>query len=259
MRDIYKDNHYFDNYIESTIGAINKQEQLLNENKIRPDRISSSEKNLSEKYLNLLRAKYSRGDEMNDETVHEYYHSIANLMQRYWSPDHLNKIKFVKSNKVVELDQYTLSGYLNILDVLSLGVLLEVPTKDFELIVNFIDNDKVKDHLFEFLISYRIAERDEIHEESYTDDNYMHINQRFQELKDVIRNESNEIIERYLLKFLSDKWYASLKDTGLYNQHKSQFDVYSGYWCFVVAAIVKIRNLDDSRFKNNDYYPKDLI
>ncbi len=44
MRDIYKDSHYFDNYIESTIGAISKQEQLLNENKIRPERMSSSEK-----------------------------------------------------------------------------------------------------------------------------------------------------------------------------------------------------------------------
>jgi hypothetical protein len=36
-------------------------------------------------------------------------------------------------------------------------------------------------------------------------------------------------------------------------------DTYYGAWSFESAAITAILDLDDSRFKNNKYYPKDLV
>ncbi|RNC86850.1 MAG: DUF1911 domain-containing protein [Winogradskyella sp.] len=50
-----------------------------------------------------------------------------------------------------------------------------------------------------------------------------------------------------------------MKDTSGYNQHAKSNGNYVGYWCFVVAAIVKIKDLDDSSFKNSKYYPKDML
>ena len=45
----------------------------------------------------------------------------------------------------------------------------------------------------------------------------------------------------------------------MYGLHKNVHDLYVGYWCFIAAAIVKIKDLDDSTFRDNKYYPKDLI
>jgi hypothetical protein len=34
---------------------------------------------------------------------------------------------------------------------------------------------------------------------------------------------------------------------------------YFGYWSFESAAIVAALGLDDSSFRDNEYYPKDLV
>jgi hypothetical protein len=34
---------------------------------------------------------------------------------------------------------------------------------------------------------------------------------------------------------------------------------YSGYWCFEAAAVVKLLGIDDSSFRDNEYYPADLL
>jgi hypothetical protein len=69
----------------------------------------------------------------------------------------------------------------------------------------------------------------------------------------------NSIAEKELKFFLDNEWCQNFKDTSLYNQHLSQHNIYSGYWCFAAAAIVKIKDLDDSSFRDNEYYPKDML
>ena len=72
--------------------------------------------------------------------------------------------------------------------------------------------------------------------------------------------ESDNIKASNELKyFLENEWYNSFKGTPLYEQHKMSHSIYSGYWCFVAAAIVKIKGLDDSTFRDNKYYLKDLV
>jgi hypothetical protein len=47
----------------------------------------------------------------------------------------------------------------------------------------------------------------------------------------------------------TELWYGThLKDKG-----------YSGYWAWEVAAVVKILGLDDLIFKDNPYYPYDMV
>lgn len=59
--------------------------------------------------------------------------------------------------------------------------------------------------------------------------------------------------------FLEKDWKNAFHDTPVFQAHKSPHAIYVGYWCFVTAAIVKLKELDDSSFKNIPYYPKDLV
>ncbi|AUS05351.1 PoNe immunity protein domain-containing protein [Pseudotamlana carrageenivorans] len=58
-------------------------------------------------------------------------------------------------------------------------------------------------------------------------------------------------------QFLEKDFYH--KHMNLYDSHKSKWNIYCGYWSFEAAAVVKIMNLDDSSFIDNQYYPKDLV
>ncbi|MEY8868538.1 PoNe immunity protein domain-containing protein [Gaetbulibacter jejuensis] len=257
VRDTFKDKAYFNRYIKRRNEAIKIWGAKYKEGAIAKERTSASKKIEIESYLFLLKAKYSRGDNMFKKEVLDMYHNITVLMQEYWHKYHSNTIKFPEGNETIYLNQYSTWGYLYILDILSLGILLNVPNKDFNIVVDFVDKDEVKDFLIEFLIKHRIPERTPIKKESY--ERFYDINDKYGVLKTIIKIEDKTKAQKELKKFLEKKWYSSLKDTGYYNQHISKFDVYSGYWCFVTAAIVKIKGLDDSNFKDNPYYPKDLV
>lgn len=45
----------------------------------------------------------------------------------------------------------------------------------------------------------------------------------------------------------------------LFKTHYSEHNIHTGYWCFESGAIVKILGLEDSNFKEQKYYPYDLI
>lgn len=66
--------------------------------------------------------------------------------------------------------------------------------------------------------------------------------------------EENKI--ELLRKYLS-KWYNG--DCGCYGAHKSNQNIYYGYWSFEAGAIAKILNPDDSSLKNVKYYLYDLV
>jgi hypothetical protein len=59
--------------------------------------------------------------------------------------------------------------------------------------------------------------------------------------------------------FITKDWYKNHKDAGWHNSHKSRHDVFYGYWSFETAAVVKIMDLDDTKFIDCQYYPKDLV
>ena len=54
-------------------------------------------------------------------------------------------------------------------------------------------------------------------------------------------------------------WYNNHKDAYWYNSHKSKADTYCGYWCFEIAALAKIFNIDDTILRESQYYPYDLV
>ena len=66
-----------------------------------------------------------------------------------------------------------------------------------------------------------------------------------------------------LVQLFLKKYYPSLKkhDVTWYDSHKEkdpEYNFYTGYWVFELAAIAVMCGWDDSDFRDNLYYPKDL-
>ncbi|WP_040279288.1 PoNe immunity protein domain-containing protein [Psychroserpens damuponensis] len=257
MRDKLKSLEYFNSYIKTFNESIYKQSLKVYNDEIKINRLQSVKKGICDSYLKLLRAKYSRGDDMNSKSVLDNYHEMILLMNNYWTEGHLNKIQYKKNNKLMVLNQYSLSSFLNILDILSLGVLINISSTDFKILVNLIDNDNVLDFLFDFLIRSKVPGKESVKNESYKD--YFGINEKYNVLKEIIFIDDRVLAQKKLKMFLENDWYNSFKNESIYGLHTSEYNVYNGYWCFVSAAIVKIKNLDDSSFRDNQYYPKDLV
>ena len=92
------------------------------------------------------------------------------------------------------------------------------------------------------------------------------INQRvggrpaYETLLEALENPSPEQQVVLLNRFLKG-WYPALKkmNAAWIDNHKAQFDVYFGYWCFEAAAAVKVLDLEPARFKDVPYFPRHII
>jgi hypothetical protein len=79
----------------------------------------------------------------------------------------------------------------------------------------------------------------------------------FQGLVDIIDAESQE--RPGLMKAYLEKWLDLMKKEGFKESHKKEEFYYTGYWCYASALVVMLWDIDDSSFRNNPYYPKDLV
>ncbi len=256
MRDFLKNNAYFENYVQDSYNRLNKRYDKLNEGLIKSDRIKIVKRDMALAYKNIIKAKYSRCDDMFSDDIYDDYNKMITLIYDNWEE---NSGKFIvpKGKQTTVLDQYTFSSYVEILETISLGILLNVPNDDMKLLADFIDRDNVKDFLLEYLLIYSLKDRPEIDSESYQE--YFHINERFFRLKTIININEKTIAQQEMKLFLEKDWEKAFYDTPVFQAHKSPHDIYVGYWCFPAAAIVKIKGLDDSSFRDNQFYPKDLV
>ena len=50
-----------------------------------------------------------------------------------------------------------------------------------------------------------------------------------------------------------------MKPAAWYNNDQGGEGAYYGYWCFEAALVVRLLDIDDSSFRDNVYYPKDMV
>jgi hypothetical protein len=185
---------------------------------------------LNYKYEILL-AKYSMGKDIRN--VKEYFCTIIPIMEKSWQ----------KSN-----------GYVQIIWMLSVGIMLEIEDNIFIRLVHLIEKDNPNDFLIDFLISYRISSWE------IKFDNFM-FERPYQANHEIVSVSKADKIKglKRLKKYLSKEWYRGHSDTGWYNDHKSKWNSHFGYWSFESGALVKILGLDDSSLKDMQYYPYDMV
>lgn len=180
--------------------------------------------NSYEKEINLL---YSLGEDL--ATIEEVYKKLLIYYSKMWDRKY---------------------GYIELIKVLSLAVLFEVDRSDiFELEEKLI-SEKFDDYLANFLIKKIDStwERKGVKFEFKVYDC----------LKQILEN-GREIACEKLKEYLQEKWYEIHRECAWYDSHKSNKNVYYGYWSFEAGAIAKILNLDDSSMKDVPYYPYDLV
>ncbi len=250
MRDLIKDKNYFKNFINSEIERYTKFNNWITEGRTPKERIPYVKNNIIEIKIGVLVAHYSSNSSFDN--LNKILLDVINLMKENW--DGFWKLK---NSKGEELDQYILSAYDEMLWMLSLGYLLDIPNEEFKKLVDVIDRDGVRDKLFEFIIKAKLPERASISEESYRE--FYGIPKVFEKLRLAISEPEKSKAELLIKDFLTNDWYKNHKDAGWYNSHKSKHNTYFGYWSFETAAVVAILDLDDSSFRDNQYYPKDLV
>lgn len=245
MRDSFKDEFYFNSYIQNSASSYERRMKKLRDGDIKKSRIPAVKIDMIRRLIRKIAAKYSLG--LHAELMTSDYTTCIELVSNYWA----GYRKLIGNNHKT-LDQYSLDAYDDMIWLLSLGYLLNVPEKQFNKLVVVIDEDQIRDKLFEFIISAKIPSRQVMQNESFKW-------KLFGKLRKAIEVTDRDQAAMLVKQFLEDDWYKEHKNATWYESHKSKFDIYSGYWSFETAAIVKILNLDDSSFKANKYYPRDLV
>lgn len=142
-------------------------------------------------------------------------------------------------------------GYLNLLMMISLGILLETDQTKMVRLARIVEKGKVNDFVIAFLLrTYQIGLET--------------VNLTFvQELPYVITGDIIVNAEKdkrkaseLLYEYVTEYWFHFHYDYGWRSAHEEPG--YVGFWSFEAAALAKILNLDDRRLKTNRHYPYDL-
>lgn len=143
------------------------------------------------------------------------------------------------------------SGMAELVEIAAKSVLLDIPDEYFDKVKEFMhktyDSSKIKnmwkpDSLTFFLIGEETERKSQV--------------PAFEKLYKITRlpkEKAEPKIKAYL-----EGWYKMHSDAPWYDAHIRNLR-YRGYWAWEVAAVVKLMGLDDESFKDNPYYPYDLV
>jgi hypothetical protein len=187
---------------------------------------------LQYQYYNFL-AKYSAGVDVIE--LKKEINPVLSSMEKSWE----------KSN-----------GYVQMVWMLSIGIMLEIEDGEFSGLVKLVEKDNPNDFLVDFLIRYRVPSWQGESEGFMFKRPY----QATQEIVRLTQTGSNNMnsLER-LKKYLSKEWYRGHSDAGWHDAHKCGWNIHTGYWSFESGALAKILRLDDSSLKDTPYYPYDMV
>ena len=143
-------------------------------------------------------------------------------------------------------------GYIELVRILSLGVLLRIDKKQIELLETKIRQEKLNDYFVNFLLKAIDKEWD------MTTQKFVFPN-LYESVKPIIEAEDAQESLFLLKDYLENKWYQIHSETAWHNSHLSKQNTYYGYWAYEAGAVAKILDLDDEALKEQRYYPFDLV
>ncbi|MEO9511329.1 MAG: PoNe immunity protein domain-containing protein [Flavobacteriaceae bacterium] len=251
MRSRYKDREYFESRIEFAQTSEERRLRKIQNGEISQKRIYSVLVDISGNYLRSMRSRYSAGDDISN-MKNDLDKSIEYLLKG--ASNGFGKLKYSATEIY---DQYGGSFYEQVLSILSVCFLLNSSSDHFNKIAQLIDRDRVQDLLFEFIIRQKVNGRKELVTESYQ--KYFKIPETYKGLREAIKESDKRKVTQLIDKFITKEWYSNHKEFGWYESHKKDNEAYTGYWSFETAVIVVILNIDDTNFRDNEYYPKDLV
>jgi len=153
---------------------------------------------------------------------------------------------FVDNFKWEGIEGY--GDYEEMLWLLSLAILCDIPDEPLEDIVKILERDNAKDRLLKTLVNYRFPNR-----LSSGSANYL---QRlpYADLDSVIIGVDKKVSS--IKNYLDKKWYQAMDEEAWHDSHKNtKVNTYFGYWAWETAALAKIHGIEDKSLENQKYYP----
>jgi hypothetical protein len=223
IRDKNETEEYFKNFIEEDKNRINKFMENIKTGSIQENRIPAILRKIYGLRLGITVAKYSAGFNSNE----------------------IKKELFETIDGFFEYD-----NYVQLLWMISMGILLDIDDKYFNKMVNIINKVELQDYLVDYIIAYRKNDRK-------INNNVLYV-KPYKKIMEITKMDK-ENAEKNLKEYLKKEWYKNHSDAYWYNNHKGKHNTYFGYWSFESAVIVKINKLEHNIFKDIEHFPYDLI
>ena len=218
LRDTLKNQDYFDNYIKTEYSRIGKFVKVLDTTDKSAPQYIQCKKYIANFYRNLINAAYSAG----------------------YSKDELNAVvKKYFEYFVFDADV----GYADVIDALSLIILFDVNTVE-------INKNTVSDTLIQAFCTYIESKKCNVKSEY----NLLYKNQ-YEIYMDALTGKIN--CEEFV-SYINDNWYDLNADMYWFDSHKKATDTYTGYWCWVGAAIAKMLNYPNNVINSSKYIPYEI-
>lgn len=158
-----------------------------------------------------------------------YYKDYINALYSYG--ESYEEIKTVVSEYIKILSEIKVSSYSEYIDAVSMSIIFDIDITDKSLAENYM-NDRVVNML--------------LNSDNNNNDFYP---SEYKVFSDYLEDK---ISTSELKKYMSENWYYTCKDLYWYNSHLSDEKTYSGYWCWIAGACLKLKNETDILM---DYVP----
>jgi hypothetical protein len=223
------------------------QKELLSETDLHPDAIQETSWLIASNRLEKLVLHYTAGDSLDQIAA-----QVAPVIEAF---DKHNAIERRKPGHARTLEITQLEAYVYMLWLLTLCTLLGhrdlVPV-----VLSWVDKDpefnRGRDGLFEFIVEKLIGskypvERVLLHADAY----------RALAKATVSPPEERPALVQAFLK----DWYKHMDDCYWHGSHTDRGSASSffGYWAFEAALVTYLWDIDDSSYRDHEFYPKDLV
>jgi hypothetical protein len=197
-------------------------------------------------YRGLIRRGHSivAGSYTTGQPIDNIQHAAKQLINDYY-----NYVNFSSES----LAEGELEDYIKCTWILSFAYFFNAERSDVEKIMSHIPYTG-KDKLIDRLIAAIIPEHPVSQDIAFPD-----VYKPICDAMGVYDKDARDVLVQLFLK----KYYPSLKkhDVTWYDSHKEkdpEYNFHTGYWVFELAAIAVAIGWDDTDFRDNMYYPKDL-
>ncbi|PAD66659.1 hypothetical protein CHH83_22950 [Bacillus sp. 7586-K] len=182
-----------------------------------------------------------------------FIYEMENIRAKYSLGEDISSIEEDFHNAIYDLEHIGTRevGYLNLLWMISLGILLETDKKNIERLKKLVEKENIKDFVIDYLICACDSGWTKI-TAHYEKENPYSKTREIIELAQTDKREASKRMQTYMEK----DWFKGHYDYEWKNAHKRHG--YVGFWSFETAALAKILELDDTSLRDNNHYPYDL-
>lgn len=244
LRDPRRDVTYFNNWIPRYI-EVNKESLARLPSLKLPNGIAICAYNIFIKSANICMLRYGRGDDIHSikGDVENVFLSRKNL---------IDTVSTLPDEDIKEMySDFDLDVYYYIISCLSFLFSIKAEANDFKQAFKAVGDLKSDSMLMRL---YELLTREDLPAVGKRSLIYPKIYSRLFDVFEATESERPALMKKFL-----DGWYKSMRPAAWYNNDKGGEGAYFGYWCFEAALVVNLLNIDDSAFRDNIYYPKDLI